>query len=184
MQAQEMVASAQRVNLDVAYGLAAAMVEGIGKLVELNAQFTRATLKEALAFAQSTADNPQDWVTLQGALDAPLAERAQSYNREFLGIMSSAQAEVLRAAQVEGQACMQRAQTFFDEATRNAPAGSEAAVAAFNSAMTAANTLYQTLGNTGQQAVEVAQSNFNVVVDGASKNARRALAQEQRAARR
>ncbi|MCP3727598.1 TIGR01841 family phasin [Paraburkholderia sp. CNPSo 3272] len=160
------------------------MVEGIGKLVELNAQFTRATLKEALKLAQSTVENPQDWVALQGALVGPLAERVQSYNREVLGIMSAGQAEALRAAQVEGQECMQRAQTFFEEATRNAPAGSEAAVAAFNSAITAANTLYQTLGNTGQQAVEVAQSNFNVVVDAASKNARRALAQEQQAAKR
>ncbi|MEX3686484.1 TIGR01841 family phasin [Paraburkholderia sp. BR14263] len=177
MHTQELVASAQRGNLDAVYGLISTMVDGIGKLTELNAQYIRATLKEASELSQTTVEKPQDWIALHGTLGAPMAEKVQSYTRELLGIVSSTHAELLSVARAEGEARMRRAQTFVEEATRNAPAGSEAAVAAFNSAITAANTLYQTLGNTGQQAVEVARSNFNLVANAASKSARRASAQ-------
>lgn len=79
---------------------------------------------------------------------------------------------------------MHRIQAFVDDAAKFAPSGSEATVAAWNSAIVAANTLYQTLGSTGQQAVDVARSNFDVAALAASKQAKRAVDQEQQAAKR
>ncbi|KVO55626.1 TIGR01841 family phasin [Burkholderia stagnalis] len=184
MKTQELVSSAQRANLDVVFGLAGTMLEGVGKLAELNAQFTRSTLNDAWAVAQNAVEKPQDWLAFQGSIAAPMAEKLQSYTREFLGIVSSSQAEVLKVAQTGGDAYVHRIQAFVEDAARNAPSGPEAAVAAWNSAIVAANTLYQTLGNTGQQAVEVARSNFDVAVAAASKSARRGLEQEQQAAKR
>ncbi|SDE37244.1 phasin family protein [Paraburkholderia lycopersici] len=176
MQTQELVASAQHDNLDVAFGFANTMAAGIGKLAELNAQFTRATLKEALEFATKAAEQPQDWAVLYGTLGAPVTRKVQEYSRECLGIMSSTHTELLRVAREAGEARMHRIQVYLEETTKHAPAGSEAAVAAFRSAINAANTLYQTLGNAGQHAVKVAQTNFEAAISTASTNARRAMA--------
>ncbi|KVC58988.1 phasin family protein [Burkholderia stagnalis] len=184
MKTQELVSSAQRANLEAVYGLAGTMLEGVGKLAELNARYTRSALEGAWVAVQNAIDKPQDWTAVQGSIAAPAAEKLQSYSREFLGIVSSTQAEVLRVAQAGGDAYVQRIQAFVEDATRNASSGPEAAVAAWNSAIVAANTLYQTLGNTGQQAVEVARSNFDVAVAAASKSAKRGLEQEQQAAKR
>jgi hypothetical protein len=134
--------------------------------------------------AQNTVEKPQDWMALQGSLAAPSAAKVQSYNRDFLGIVSSTQAEVLRAAQLESGAYVRRVQALVVDVTKNAPAGSGAAMAALNSTISAASTFYQSLGKTGQQAVEVARSNLDVAVAVASKSARRAIEQEQQAARR
>ncbi|WP_321873201.1 phasin family protein [Burkholderia ubonensis] len=184
MQAHELVSSAQRANLDVVFSLVGKMVDEVGKLAELNARFTQSTLEDALEVARSTAEKPQDWIAIQRSIAAPLAEKVQSYSREFFGILSSAQAEVLKAAQAGNASYVRRVQTFVEDATKHAPAGSEAAVAAWNSAIVAANTLYQTLEKTGQQAVEVARSNIDVVAAAASKSAKRAIEQEQQAAKR
>jgi hypothetical protein len=47
-------------------------------------------------------------------------------------------------------------------------------MAALNSAIAAANTLYETLQGAGQQAVEVTRSNLDIAA-AASKSARRAI---------
>ncbi|MFP3607549.1 phasin family protein, partial [Paraburkholderia sp. SIMBA_053] len=54
------------------------------------------------------------------------------------------------------------------------PAGSDAAMAALNSAIAAASTLYETLQGASQQAVEVTRSNLDMAA-AAAKSARRAI---------
>ncbi|WP_321820203.1 MULTISPECIES: phasin family protein [unclassified Burkholderia] len=182
MQTHELVSGAQRANLDTFFDLAGTMVDGVGKLAELHARFTRSTLKSALEIGQNAIVNPQDWLAIQSATVAPMAENVQSYSSEFWGIVSSAQTSMLKAAQEGSDTYVRRVQTFVENATKHAPSGSEAAVAALNSAIDAANEFYLTLGKTGQQAVEVAQSTVDVAAAAVSKSARRAIEQEQRAA--
>jgi hypothetical protein len=78
---------------------------------------------------------------------------------------------------------MHRVRAFFEETARNALAGTEAEVAAFSSTITAANLLYRTLRNTVRSAIEVAQANFDVVADAASKSAGRVNPQREQTAR-
>ena len=82
--------------------------------------------------------------------------------------------ELLRAGQAQGEAYRRQMQTAVENVTKNAPTGSEAAMAALNSAIAAANTLYETLQGAGQQAVEVTQSNLDMAA-AASKSAQRAI---------
>jgi len=184
MKPRERVSSAQRANFDFAFGLAGALLDEVGKLAELNARFTRSALKDAWAVAESAIDKPQDWTPAQRAFTEPLAEKLQSYSREWLEIVSSGHADVIKVAQAGSDQYGHGIQAFVDDAVKFAPSGSEATVAAWNSAIVAANTLYQPLGSTGQQAVEVARSNFDVAALAASKQAKRAVDQEQQAAKR
>lgn len=184
MNTRELVSGAQRANFDFAFGLAGALLDEAGKLAELNARFARSALKDAWAVAESAIDTPRDWTPAQRAFTAPLAEKLQSYSREWLDIVSSGHADVIKVVQARSDQYVHRLQAFIDDAAKFAPSGSEATVAAWNSAIVAANTLYQTLGSTGQQAVEVARSNVDVAVLAASKHAKRAVDPEQQAARR
>jgi hypothetical protein len=63
-------------------------------------------------------------------------------------------------------------QALVEEAAKNSPAGSEAAIAAWKSAIAATTTLYETLQKTGQQAVQAVESNFDAVTATASKAVR------------
>jgi DNA-binding ferritin-like protein len=54
-------------------------------------------------------------------------------------------------------------QALVEETAKHAPAGSEAAIAAWKSAIAATTNLYETLQKTVQQAVQVAGSNIDEV---------------------
>jgi hypothetical protein len=71
-----------------------------------------------------------------------------------------------------------------EDAARNAPAGSEATIAAWKSAITTTSTLVETLQKTGQQAVQLAESNFEAAKAAASTAARRTAGQPSDGAKR
>jgi hypothetical protein len=54
-----------------------------------------------------------------------------------------------------------------ENATQNAPAGSEAAVTMMKNAMTAANTAYESVQKAVKQAGAMAENSFNTVSDSA-----------------
>jgi hypothetical protein len=54
-----------------------------------------------------------------------------------------------------------------DNAAKNAPAGSEAAVAAFKTAVSAGNNALETVQKAVKQAAEVAESNYKALAESA-----------------
>ena len=60
-------------------------------------------------------------------------------------------------------------QALVDNVSKNAPAGSESAVALVKSALSAANNAYDSVQKATKQAVELAESNFHAAANAASK---------------
>ncbi|WNC91320.1 TIGR01841 family phasin [Paraburkholderia sp. FT54] len=172
-------AAAVKASLDAFFGLTGKIFEGAEKLAALNLQVFRSTLTEAqenMTKASGTPD-PLQWFSLQAGFTAPFAEKTLSYGRQVFDIASTTQAEVTQFTQTQYERYNARVQAFVEEAAKNGPAGSEAAIAAWKSAIGASTTLYETLQKTGQQAVQVAGSNFDAVTATASKAARRSAEQ-------
>ncbi|MFP3563261.1 phasin family protein [Paraburkholderia sp. SIMBA_030] len=169
----EQVAAA-KANLDAFFGLTGKVFEGVEKLVALNLQVVRSTLAEAqehMKKAPGTTD-PQQWFALQAGFTGPFAEKSLSYGRQVFDIASATQVEVTQLAQAQCERYNGRVQALVEETAKHAPAGSEAAIAAWKSAIAATTTLYETLQKTGQQAVQVAESNFDALTATASKAVR------------
>jgi phasin family protein len=175
----EQIAASQKANLDAAYSLAAKAVEGMEKLAKLNLQTIRSTLAETQENALKAffVKEPQEWLAVQAALAAPTAEKVQSYGRQLFEILSVTQTEFAQVAQAQCEAYNRRVQTLVEDASKSAPMGSEAAIAAWKHALGSAQTLIETLQKTGQQMVQVAESNLEAVTTTASQTARRATEQ-------
>lgn len=182
----EQVAATSKANLDILFGLTGRVVEGVEKLAELNRQAISSTLADTQEHALKTLSvkEPQEWLALQTSLAAPMAEKAQTYSRQLFEIVSATQAEFARFVQAQCEAYGRQVQTLVEDVAKSAPAGSEATVAAWKSAISATSTLVETLQKTGQQAVEVAQSNLDTVTAAAAKGARRAVEQASTGAKR
>lgn len=182
----EQVAATRKANLDILFGLGNKVVESVEKLTELNMQVTRSTLADSFDLAQKalSVKEPQDWLALKDSLAAPTAEKVQSYNRQLVDIMLSTQTEFAKVAQTQCEAYVRQMQSVVEDVTKNAPAGSEAAVAALDSAIKAAQTLVETVQKTGQQAVEVARSNLDMAAAAASRNTKCASEPVSQAAKR
>ena len=125
------------------------------------------------------AKDPQGLFALQAGYAQPAAEKALAYGRTVYDIVSATQSEFTRAAEAHFEQQQRAVQSLVEAAAKNAPAGSESAVAAIKSVFNATNTAYETVNKAAKQAVELAESNFQA----ASKVATKVSAQAGRAAK-
>jgi len=174
--AAEQTATAEKGNLDIVFGLTNNIVAGFQKLAELNLKAFQSTLAETQKNAQQalSVKGPQELLGLQASLAAPMAEKMQSYSRQVWDIVSATQAEFARITQTQYKAYTHRTQTLFADVAKRAPAGSETGIAAWKSVIELTNTLYETARQSSEQAVQVANTNFDAAAVAASKAARRA----------
>ena len=161
----EQVLASHKANVETLFGLTSKAFEGVEKLVELNLTATRSALSEASEQAQSllSAKDPQELLALQSALFQPLAEKAVSYNRHLYDIASGTSAEFGKAFESQAADAQKKFVGLVDNAAKNAPAGSETAVAVVKSAVAAANNALESIQKSVKQATELAESNFNAV---------------------
>ncbi|MDW3684457.1 phasin family protein [Cupriavidus sp. CV2] len=114
----------------------------------------------------------------------PVREKAQSYCRQLYEIASATRAEFEKVAEAQYEASKCKMQEVIDDATKGAPAGSEAAVAAWQSAVAATTTLCETMQKTTKQAIELTESNMNMATAAAANAARQTTNQAARATKR
>ncbi|MDO5289914.1 MAG: phasin family protein [Pseudomonadota bacterium] len=174
----EQLVASHKANMETLYGLTAKAFEGIEKLVELNLQATKAALNESAEHTQAllSVKDAQELLALQAGLFQPLAEKAAAYSRHLYDIASGTSAEFSKA--FEGKVTESQAQfaALVDNAAKNAPAGSETAVAMMKSAVAAANNAFESVQKAVKQASEVAEANFNAVTTNAANVAKSASA--------
>jgi phasin family protein len=181
----EQIAATQKANVDTLVSLTSKAFEGFEKVVALNLQVIKSSLSESEERMRKalSAKDPQELFSLQANSQSGI-EKIQSYSRHLFDIASVTQAEFAKIAEAQYGAQNRRVQTFIDAAAKNVPAGSEAAVAALKSAITATNTLYETLDRTARQVVETAESNFSAATTAVSKATQQASGQASRNATR
>ena len=180
----EQILAAHKANVETLFGLTNKAFEGVEKLVELNLQVAKTALSEAAdttAAALSVKD-AQELLALQAALLQPTAEKAASYSRHLYDIASSTGAEVAKAAEIQFADAQQKFSALVDNAAKNAPAGTENAVALVKSAVAAANNAFESVQKATKQAVEVAEANFQAATTQAVKASQTATRASKRAA--
>jgi phasin family protein len=161
----EQLMAAQKANVETLFGLTTKAFEGVEKLVELNVTATKAALVEAAETTQSMLNvkDAQELLALQAALFQPLAEKTAAYSRHLYDISSSTGAEFSKAVEGQFSDVQKKFLAVVDNASKNAPAGSETAVAVFKSAVAAGNNALESVQKAVKQATDVAEANFNAV---------------------
>ena len=163
----EQVLAAQKANIETLFGLTAKAFEGVEKLVELNVTATKAALAEAAETSQAalSVKDAQELLALQASLFQPLAEKTAAYNRHLYEIATGAGAEFGKTIEAQAAEAQKKFLAVVDNATKNAPAGSETAVAVFKSAVAAGNNALESVQKAVKQATDVAEANFNAVAN-------------------
>ena len=161
----EQVMSSHKANIETLMGLTSKAFEGVEKIVELNLTASKAALAETGEHAKAvlSVKDAQELLALQSGLFQPLAEKTAAYSRHLYDIAQGSSAEFTKA--VEGQAAdaQKKFAGLVDTAAKNAPAGSETAVAVMKSAVAAANNALESVQKAVKQATDMAESNFNTV---------------------
>jgi phasin family protein len=181
---QEQFAAAQKNHIDTFFSVTNKFFEGLEKLAHLNLQAAKSILTETQESAQKalSVKDPSELFKLHDALVQPAAEKGKAYSRQVFEILTATHDEVVKAAEAQLAEYNQHAQTFVDGVAKNAPAGSEAAVALLKSTITAAHTAYDTVNKATRQVVDIAENNFQAATVASSK-ARENAAHAARAAK-
>ena len=167
----EQVIAAQKTGVETLFGLTTKAFEGVEKLIELNLQVARTTMSETAENLKAalSAKDAQELLTLQASLLQPAAEKAAAYSRHLYDIAAAVNAELTRVVEEQTGETQRKFMDAIDEAAKNAPAGSESAVALVKSAVAAANNAYDGVNKAAKQAADVAEANFQALASGAAK---------------
>lgn len=141
--------------------------EGVEKLVELNLTTAKASLDNSSSTAKQllSAKNPQEFFSLGTAQAQPAAEKAVAYGRQVSSIAAGTAAEFTKVAREQALETNGKVISLVDQLSKNAPAGSEKAVAFFKSALGGADAGYQQLTQATKQASDVIEANVNTAVE-------------------
>lgn len=178
----EQMLAAQKANIETLFGLTQKAFEGLERMLELNMQATRAALADTSSNTQAlmSVKDAQELLALQASLMQPLAEKTATYSHQLYEIAAGTGGEFVKFAEHQGAEAQQKFMAVVDNVARNAPAGSETAVAVMKNAVTSANNAMETVQRAVKQATEVAQTNFQAMTDNALSGTKATSASKKR----
>ncbi len=171
MQTAEQLIAAQKAHVEAAFTLATKAFDGVEKTVEVSLQAAKALLRDAAEHAQAvlSAKDAQELLSLQGGLLHPTAEKTAAYSRHGYDIAAATNAEVSKVVEAQLTELQKNFLAVVDNALKNAPAGSEDAIALVKSTVTAASNADETVQETAEQA---AGASVNALTTSAAKASR------------
>jgi phasin family protein len=163
--------AAQKASFESMLGILSKAFESIEKVVGLNLRAFKTILAEHQEIAARVllAKNPQELLSLQAQ---PAVEKAQSYWRHVYEIMSSTLADFTETLETQFKRHQYDGQAFVENLAKNAPAGSEAAVFAWKSAIETASATCEAARKTTRQARQIVESNVSATPDAATRSTR------------
>jgi phasin family protein len=170
----EQVIASQKANVETLLGLTSKAFEGVEKIVELNLSASKAALAETSEHAKAmlSVKDAQELIALQSSVLQPLAEKTAAYSRHLYEIATGTTSEFSKALESQAAEAQEKFTGLIDSATKNAPAGSETAVAVMKSAVAAASNALESVQKAVKQATDAAESNFNAVANSAVATAK------------
>lgn len=162
--AEQLIATNQA-NVDALEGLTTHTFAGFEKLVELNLAASRAAVVESFSQTRAFlgAKDPQQFLALQAGLLQPLAEKSVSYGNHVYSIAAETGAVFTKTFEAKVDEAKKAFAVAVENMTKNAPAGTESAVAVFRSAVSASQNAIETAQGSAKKAVELAETNFTAV---------------------
>ena len=158
----EQVVASHKSNMETLFGLTSKAFESVEKIVELNLAASKASLGETFSHVQAVlgAKDAQEIVALQTSMMKPLAEKSAAYFEHVKTIVTGSTADFTKSFEAKTAEAQKAFAGVIENMTKNAPAGTESAVAAFKNAMSVGQTGIESAQTQAKQAIEIAQTNI------------------------
>ena len=157
----EQLSTANKANVETLLTIANTAFASAERLAALNLNTARVLLEDAVGTAKAlmTAKDPQELMAMQSTLAQPSLEKAVAYSRSVYEIATQTQEELGKVFEGQFAELNKNVSTALDKAAKNAPAGSDVAVAAVKSAIAAANSAYDSMTKAAKQVAEMTEAN-------------------------
>lgn len=169
-------AAVGKANVEAALGFAQSNFAALEKLSALNFNATKSVFEDSMNHAKALMNvkDVQEVVNVNVAATQPSIEKIIAWQLSVYELASQSQAEYTRYFEAQTQELNKGATTYIDKFAKNAPAGSDVAIAAVKSAMAAANSAYDSMTKAAKQATELAEANMAAVTSAATTGKKKA----------
>jgi phasin family protein len=173
----EQFTATQQANMNAVADLSQSAFASFERLVELNMAAGKAAVGESFANMQAlmAAKSPQDLMAVQAALVQPAFEKSVSYGRHIADIANSTGAQFSQAVESKMAESEQAVKSLVENSLKNAPAGSDAAVAVIKTAFEASQTAAETLKKVAKQAAHSAETSMKAATAQAEASVKAAM---------
>jgi phasin family protein len=157
----ETFASANKATVDALLTVANAALASAERIAALNLNTARSVIEDSVANTKALlgAKDAQEIVALQASSVQPNVEKAVAYSRSIYEISAQTQEELAKLFEGQFGDFQKNVAGMLDKVSKQAPAGSDVAVAAVKSAFAAANSAFDNLNKAAKQVAEIAEAN-------------------------
>ena len=168
--AEQMLAN-QKKSAENLLGIADKFFDSAERLAQLNIQTARAVLQGSGDYLRQIldAEDLSGFAALQAAQPKEAAEQVMSYCQHVRGLSAATQEQFAGLVETQLAEIQATIGAVLDQVAKNGPAGSNSAVDAVKSAVTAANLAYDTLNKTVKQVADSSEARFQAVAHAATQ---------------
>jgi phasin family protein len=165
--------TAQKSGLDTILAIQGAFFSGFEKLAELNMTVVRSTLDEVAERSQQAVDvkDPQEALAFSSAFVQGSPEKALAYGKHVFDIFSSVQADLSKLSEEQLALRQLQINEALDQLAKNAPTGSEGAVALLKTSVATASNAYESAVKAVRQVTDAAETNISAATNAGFKAA-------------
>src|SRR6202008_468720 len=163
----EQIQAAQKANVETLLAVANAQFAAFEKLANIKAGAVKRAFEDSIANTRALmgAKDVQEFVSLQSTLAQPAIEKAIAYSKSVYEVATEANSEFSRVAERRVAEWNEGFVNLLDKVSKNAPAGSDVAVAAIKSMLAASNSAYDNFTKVAKQATEIAEANVSAATE-------------------
>jgi phasin family protein len=175
-QTPEQLVTQNKANLEIAMKFAGVALHGAERILELQLNTAKTAFADSVENAKALASikDLQQLAALKDSLAQPAIDKATAYARSVYDVTSATQAEFGKLVEEQIAEYNKQVVATVDKMVKNAPAGSEAGIAALKSGIAAVNSAYDNMSKVAKQFAEVSQSSFDAVAKHAVSDVKKA----------
>ena len=169
----DQITAANKAGIETLLTLANTIFASTERLAALNLNVARSAIEDSVISAKGLfgVKDPQELIGYQSSLAQPAVEKAVSYSRSLYEIATQTQEEVGKLFEAQFAELNKTVNAALEQAAKNAPAGSDVAVAAMKSAMAAATSAYDSVSKAVKQVTEMTEANVAAATNATVKAA-------------
>ncbi|MFA7669134.1 MAG: phasin family protein [Burkholderiaceae bacterium] len=163
----------QKATVDNLLAFQEAFFNGFEKLVDLNLKVVRASLDEAGQKAQEAMEvkDVQEAVSFTTSLVQPSTDKVAAYGKHVYDIVAGVQSSLTKLTEEQIAQAQRQLDDTVEQLAKNAPTGSEGAVALMKSSLATASSAYESVAKVARQASDAAETNFTAAANATLKAA-------------
>ncbi len=161
VQLNDQLVALNRSQLEATLKFAEIASETVEKLADLQFRVAKTAFADGVKTAKQlgAVKDASELAALSGSLSQPTWEKAQAYAKSVYEVATTSQAEITSLLEQQLGELNKNVVGVLDGALKNAPGGSEGAVAAVKSVIQSASAVYESVLKATKQMASMAESN-------------------------